>query len=53
MWIFVVFILIHVYLVLFHDWLEGRGETSSIISGYKYVCKERMVESEEELEEIG
>jgi Ni/Fe-hydrogenase 1 B-type cytochrome subunit len=52
MWIFAVFILIHVYLVLFHDWLEGRGETSSIISGYKYVCKERMIESEEELEEV-
>lgn len=52
MWIFVIFIMIHIYLVLFHDWLEGRGETSSIISGYKYVCKERVAESKEELEEL-
>lgn len=52
MWIFAVFVVIHIYLVLFHDWLEGRGETSSIISGYKYVCKERIKESKEELEEV-
>ena len=42
MWIFALFIVVHVYLVLFHDWLDGRGETSSMISGYKYVCKERL-----------
>ena len=47
MWIFAAFIVIHVYLVLFHDWLEGRGETSSMISGYKYICKERLTEVEE------
>mgnify|MGYP000862901895 CR=1 FL=1 len=41
-WLFVIFTLIHVYLVLYHDWLEGRGETSSIISGYKFVRKERF-----------
>ncbi|MCB0640794.1 MAG: Ni/Fe-hydrogenase, b-type cytochrome subunit [Phaeodactylibacter sp.] len=52
MWIFLIFIVIHVYLVLFHDWLEGRGETSSIISGYKYICKERLKAEEEELEEV-
>lgn len=53
MWIFAVFVVIHVYLVLFHDWLEGRGETSSMISGYKYVCKERLVpQEEEELEDV-
>ena len=48
MWIFLAFIVIHVYLVLFHDWLEGRGETSSMISGYKYVRKERLKEIEKE-----
>ena len=42
MWLIILFVLIHVYLVLYHDWLEGRGETSSMISGYKFVRKERV-----------
>jgi Ni/Fe-hydrogenase 1 B-type cytochrome subunit len=41
-WLFVLFTLIHVYLVFYHDWLEGRGESSDMISGYKFVRKERM-----------
>lgn len=41
-WLFVIFTLIHVYLVFYHDWLEGRGESSSMISGYKFVRKERF-----------
>jgi len=41
MWGFILFALIHVYLVLYHDWLEGRGETSAMISGYKFVRAER------------
>lgn len=41
-WLFVIFTLIHMYLVFYHDWLEGRGETSSMISGYKFVRKERF-----------
>ncbi|SEL85445.1 Ni/Fe-hydrogenase, b-type cytochrome subunit [Parapedobacter koreensis] len=36
-WAFILFIVVHVYLVLYHDWLEGKGETSSMISGYKFV----------------
>ncbi|MEZ5308800.1 MAG: Ni/Fe-hydrogenase, b-type cytochrome subunit [Pyrinomonadaceae bacterium] len=36
MWLFVLFTIIHVYLVFFHDWLEGRGVTSSIIGGWKF-----------------
>lgn len=56
MWAFLAFIVIHVYLVLFHDWLEGRGETSSIISGFKYLCKSRIHEvdipDEEPVEEV-
>lgn len=43
MWGFIFFIMIHVYLVLYHDWLEGRGETSSMFSGFKFVRKERLV----------
>jgi Ni/Fe-hydrogenase 1 B-type cytochrome subunit len=41
-WMFIIFTLIHVYLVFYHDWLEGRGESSAMISGYKFVRKERM-----------
>ncbi|MBU2527377.1 MAG: Ni/Fe-hydrogenase, b-type cytochrome subunit [Bacteroidetes bacterium] len=42
MWIFIFFALIHVYLVFYHDWLEGRGEVSSMFGGYKFVAKERF-----------
>ncbi|NOQ92571.1 MAG: Ni/Fe-hydrogenase, b-type cytochrome subunit [Flavobacteriaceae bacterium] len=41
-WLFIIFTMIHVYLVFYHDWLEGRGESSSMISGYKFVRKERI-----------
>ena len=41
MWGFILFSLIHVYLVFFHDWLEGRGESSAMVSGYKFVRTER------------
>lgn len=41
-WLFVIFTLVHVYLVFYHDWLEGRGESSAMVSGYKFVRKERM-----------
>jgi Ni/Fe-hydrogenase 1 B-type cytochrome subunit len=43
-WILVFFTLIHVYLVFYHDWLEGRGEVSSMFGGYKFVRKERLKE---------
>ena len=43
-WLFILFTLIHVYLVFYHDWLEGRGEVSSMFGGYKFVCSERMSE---------
>ena len=41
-WVFIVFVLIHVYLVFYHDWLEGRGEVSSMFGGYKFVVSERL-----------
>ncbi|KAA3624852.1 MAG: Ni/Fe-hydrogenase, b-type cytochrome subunit [Bacteroidetes bacterium] len=46
MWVMIIFVMIHIYLVFFHDWLEGRGETSSMISGYKFVRKERIRDPE-------
>ena len=39
MWIFVVFSLIHVYLVFYHDYVEGRGGTSSMVGGWKFIEK--------------
>ena len=49
-WFFILFTLIHVYLVFYHDWLEGRGEVSSMFGGYKFVCEERL--AHEDLEEM-
>ncbi|MDP3360097.1 MAG: Ni/Fe-hydrogenase, b-type cytochrome subunit [Lutibacter sp.] len=42
MWGFILFTIIHVYLVFFHDWLEGRAEVSSMFGGYKFVREERI-----------
>ncbi len=36
MWFFVVFVIIHVYLVFYHDYVEGRGTTSSMVGGWKF-----------------
>jgi len=41
-WIFMAFIVIHVYLVLYHDYIEARGETSAMLSGYKFINAERI-----------
>jgi Ni/Fe-hydrogenase 1 B-type cytochrome subunit len=37
MWFFVIFALIHVYLVFYHDYVEGRGVISSMAGGWKFV----------------
>jgi len=52
MWLFIFFAMVHVYLVFYHDWLEGRGEVSSMFGGYKFVCDERLkhAHNEEEIE---
>jgi Ni/Fe-hydrogenase 1 B-type cytochrome subunit len=36
MWFFVVFAMIHVYLVFYHDYVEERGEASSMLGGWKF-----------------
>lgn len=40
MWFFVIFAIIHVYLVFYHDYVEGRGVTSSMVGGWKFIEKE-------------
>ena len=36
MWFFIWFTLVHVYLVFYHDYIEGRGTTSSMVGGWKF-----------------
>jgi Ni/Fe-hydrogenase 1 B-type cytochrome subunit len=48
-WLFMAFIVIHVYLVLFHDYVEARGEASAMISGFKFIRAERLNEDEAEI----
>ena len=52
MWVFILFIGVHFYLVLFHDWLEGRGESSAMVSGYKFCRTERFEDFEDQTERI-
>lgn len=42
MWAFVVFTIIHMYLVFYHDYVEGRGTTSSIIDGWKFIREDEI-----------
>ena len=41
MWFFIIFAIIHVYLVCYHDYVEGRGVTSSMVGGWKFVEEEK------------
>ncbi|HEY0306772.1 MAG TPA: Ni/Fe-hydrogenase, b-type cytochrome subunit [Acidobacteriaceae bacterium] len=41
LWFFVVFIIVHVYLSFYHDYIEGRGTISSIVGGWKFVRRNR------------
>jgi len=36
LWFFVTFIIVHIYLAFYHDYIEGRGTVSSIIGGWKF-----------------
>jgi Ni/Fe-hydrogenase 1 B-type cytochrome subunit len=42
MWFFLIFSMIHVYLVFYHDYVEARGVTSSMVGGWKFVEKHRL-----------
>ena len=39
MWFFIIFSIVHVYLVFYHDYVEGRGILSSMAGGWKFVEK--------------
>ncbi len=46
MWAFIVFTLIHVYLVFYHDYVEGHGVLSSIVGGWKFMEKHKIAAAE-------
>lgn len=41
MWFFIIFSMIHVYLVFYHDYVEARGVISSMAGGWKFIEKEQ------------
>jgi Ni/Fe-hydrogenase 1 B-type cytochrome subunit len=36
-WFFIIFTIVHVYLVFYHDYVEGRGVLSSMAGGWKFI----------------
>ncbi len=48
MWFFILFTIIHVYLVFYHDYVEGRGEISSMGGGWKFIEEETFEKQREE-----
>ena len=44
MWAFVLFMIIHVYLVFYHDYIERNGIASSMIGGWKFVRRDVLRE---------
>ncbi|MDR1200288.1 MAG: Ni/Fe-hydrogenase, b-type cytochrome subunit [Tannerellaceae bacterium] len=46
MWFFVLFAIVHVYLVFYHDYIERRGVTSSMIGGWKFIEEEVAIDEE-------
>lgn len=47
MWFFLLFAIVHIYLVFYHDWVEGTASTSSMISGWKFRKPHEIKESDE------
>ena len=42
LWFYVLFVMVHVYLVFYHDYVEGRGTTSSMVGGWKFEREDRL-----------
>jgi Ni/Fe-hydrogenase 1 B-type cytochrome subunit len=40
MWFFILFTMVHVYLVFYHDYVEGHGVMSSMVGGWKFLHSE-------------
>jgi Ni/Fe-hydrogenase 1 B-type cytochrome subunit len=50
MWGFILFAIVHVYLVFYHDYIERRGVTSSMIGGWKFI-EEDVIERHDNQQE--
>jgi len=52
LWVFVLFTIVHIYLVFYHDYIERNGIASSIIGGWKFadnrLVKEMVAEERKE-----
>lgn len=46
LWAFLVFTIIHIYLVFYHDYVEGHGVLSSMIGGWKFMEKAKIAAAE-------
>ena len=46
LWLFAVFTVIHIYLVFYHDYVEGHGVLSSMVGGWKFM-ETAQIEAEE------
>ncbi len=51
MWGFILFALVHIYLVFYHDYIERRGVTSSMIGGWKFIEEDVIGRHESKTEE--
>lgn len=49
MWAFVIFMVIHVYLVFYHDYIERNGIASSMIGGWKFIRADVKEEYEKKI----
>lgn len=48
MWAFILFAIVHIYLVFYHDYIEKNGIASSIIGGWKFIPEPIVVDYEAE-----
>ena len=44
MWFFIIVGIVHIYLVFYHDYIEARGTTSSMVGGWKFIEKSEKEE---------
>ena len=46
LWLFLIFTVVHVYLVFYHDYVEGQGVLSSMVGGWKFMEKDKIAADE-------
>ena len=46
LWLFLIFTVVHVYLVFYHDYVEGHGVLSSMVGGWKFMEKDQIAADE-------